>query len=255
MKRISIVLILMVLVSCKSKQNIVTEQGVSEKVEVSKIIQGHYANKLDFQTASIRSTVGYDDGKTALSINCDIRIKKDETIMVTARALGLITVAKALITPERVSFYSKDGKYFDGDYRLLSKWLGTDLDFNKVQNLLLGRAIDDLTKAKYNVSIEGEKYKLKTKEGNNIIKEFLFEGANFLLKDQIVSQQNPLRSLEVNYPAYKSYDKATLPLSMNIDAYEKTKVKIEVSYNSISFDEKLNFPYTIPEGYEEIIID
>ena len=119
----------------------------------------------------------------------------------------------------------------------------------------MGRAIDDLTKAKYNVSIEGEKYKLKTKEGNNIIKEFLFEGANFLLKDQIVSQQNPLRSLEVNYPAYKSYDKATLPLSMNIDAYEKTKVKIEVNYNSISFDEKLNFPYTIPEGYEEIIID
>lgn len=255
MKQISIVLVLLVLVSCKSKQNVVTEQGASENVEVSKIIQGHYGNKLDFQTASIRSSVSYEDEKTSLSISCDIRMKKDETILVTARALGLITVAKALITPERVSFYSKDGKYFDGDYRLLSKWLGTDLDFNKVQNLLLGRAIDDLTKAKYTTSIEGEKYKLKAKERNNITKEFLFEGANYLLKDQIISQQNPLRSLEVNYPAYKSYDKGTLPLSLIIEAFEKNKVKIEVNYNSISFDEKLSFPYSIPEGYEQIIID
>lgn len=255
MKQISIVLALVLLVSCKSRQAVVAEQGATENVEVSKIIQGHYGNKLNFQTASIRSTVGYEDERSSLSISCDIRIKKDETILVTARALGLITVAKALITPERVSFYSKDGRYFDGDYRLLSKWLGTDLDFNKVQNLLLGRTIDDLTKSKYNVSIEGDKYKLKTKEKNNIIKEFLFEGANYLLKDQIVSQQNPLRSLEVSYPAYKPYDKGNLPASMIIEAYEKGKVKIEVSYNSISFDEKLSFPYSIPEGYEQIIID
>jgi len=254
MKKIIILFGLVLLVSCKSKQIAVAEQGASEKIEASKIIQGHYSNKFNFETANIRTSVSYKDDKTSLSVNGDIRIKKEEIILVSARILGF-PLAKALITPTRVSYYSKDGRFFDGDYTMLSRWLGTDLDFKKVQNILLGQAMDDLTKTNYNVSIENEKYKLKSKANANITKEFLFEGANFLLKDQVISQKDPMRSLEVSYPAYKAYDKATLPLNMIIEAFQKGNVRIEVDYNSISFDEKLSFPYNIPEGYEQIFID
>jgi hypothetical protein len=33
---------------------------------------------------------------------------------------------------------------FEGDFSALSQWLGTDLDYNKIQNLLVGEALDDL---------------------------------------------------------------------------------------------------------------
>jgi hypothetical protein len=50
-------------------------------------------------------------------------------------------MAKASITPTSVSYYEKiKGTYFEGDFSALSQWLGTDLDFNKIQNMLLGEA-------------------------------------------------------------------------------------------------------------------
>jgi hypothetical protein len=47
-------------------------------------------------------------------------------------------MAKASITPTSVSYY---GTYFEGDFSALSQWLGTDLDYNKIQNMLLGEAL------------------------------------------------------------------------------------------------------------------
>jgi hypothetical protein len=45
-----------------------------------------------------------------------------------------------------VSYYEKiKGTYFEGDFSALSQWLGTDLDYNKIQNML-GEPLDDLSK-------------------------------------------------------------------------------------------------------------
>ena len=55
-----------------------------------------------------------------------------------------------MITPSKVSYYEKiNNTYFEGDFSMLSNWLGTDLNLNKVQNLFLGKAIDNLTKDRW----------------------------------------------------------------------------------------------------------
>jgi hypothetical protein len=55
-------------------------------------------------------------------------------------------MAKASITPTSVSYYEKiKGTYFEGDFSALSQWLGTE-DYNKIQNMLLGEPLDDLSK-------------------------------------------------------------------------------------------------------------
>ena len=62
-----------------------------------------------------------------------MRMEKDQKILIMSTP---ISVVKALITPEKVSFYNKlDNTYFEGDFKYLSDLLGTDLDFEKVQNL------------------------------------------------------------------------------------------------------------------------
>ena len=50
MKKIIILFGLVLLVSCKSKQIAVAEQGASEKIEASKIIQGHYSMSIRIST-------------------------------------------------------------------------------------------------------------------------------------------------------------------------------------------------------------
>ncbi|KGO95407.1 DUF4292 domain-containing protein [Flavobacterium enshiense] len=245
---------LLFLFSCKPKQ-MVADSGASKNVAVSKIISGHYANSKDFETLNIKANARYEDDKQTQNVTAEIRIKKDERILVIVRFFG-ITMAKAMITPDKVSYYEKiNGKYFEGNYSLLSKWLGTDLDFQKVQNLFLGLALDDLTKGQYVEALESNMYKLKSKNNGNTEKEFLFEGANFLLKKEILTQKTEGRSLEIDYLTHKDSPKGIMPFDIAIQAMQKDKVSLEIGYNSVSFDEELSFSYDVPDGYEQIFID
>ena len=245
------------LASCKTAQKAVVSEGsAGEEKAVKEIVDGHYKNAKDFKTLLVKASVDYKDKKTKQSVNAEIRIKKDEIILVSVRALGF-NLAKAMITPTRVSYYEKiSGTYFDGNYAALSKWLGTELDFAKVQNMLLGNAIYDLSKGKYAASLENGQHKLQSVDRSAISKLFLFEGANYFLKKEIVSQagMDP-RSLQIEYPSYREYPKAVLPATIKIEAEQKDIVNLNIEYNSATFDENLTFPYEVPEGYDQIFID
>lgn len=251
-------ILVLVFASCKTKKT-VTEQSVSKEVVVDnrakEIIEKHYENKIDFQTVSIRSAADYEDQKQAISIGADIRIKKDEVIWINLKFFG-IPMAKALITPTRVSYYEKtNNTYFDGNYSILTKMIGTDLDFQKVQNLLLGRPIDDLTKEVFIAEIVANLFQLKSIKQADIEKLFRFETANYLLKEQFINQISKNRNVLVTYPSFTNQDNILLPTGVSIIANQQNQVKINVAYKKITFNESLSFPYSIPEGYSQIKID
>ena len=254
MKSIITTFLLLVLVGCKTKQTVATA-AASDNTEVVKIINGHYQNKHDFSTLNIRANARYEDDKQSHSMNADIRIKKDEIIWINIKFLG-IPMAKALITPTKVSYYEKiNNTYFEGDFSLLSNWLGTDLDFNKVQNLFLGKAIDDLTKDKWISEINEKLYKLTLPKDTDVKKEFYFEAANYLLKKETINQESQGRSLEIQYPSYKEDKKMFLPNEINIKAEQKDKVTIDIEYKNTTFNENLSYPFSIPSGYTAIEIN
>ena len=257
-KLFTFLLLVVVIASCKTKKTVV-EQSVSKEVVVDnmakEIIEKHYENKVDFQTVSIRSTADYEDQKQAISIGADIRIKKDEIIWINLKFFG-IPMAKALITPTRVSYYEKaNSTYFDGNYSILTKMIGTDLDFQKVQNLLLGRPIDDLTKEVFIAEIVANLFQLKSKKQADIEKLFRFETVNYLLKEQFINQISKNRNVLVTYPSFTNQDNIFLPTGVTIIANQQNQVKINVEYKKITFNESLSFPYSIPDGYSQIKID
>ena len=243
------------LVSCKSKAALL-EGTASNLLTADKVIENHYNNKTEFSTLYIKANAKYSDDKQSQSVTAEIKIKKNEKILVSIRFLG-ITMAKALITPTEVKYYDKiNNDYFEGDYSGLSKWLGTDLDFDKVQNLLLGKAFDDLHQSNFTVSIMNKMYKLKDNSDANNNKSFFFESDNFLLKQQEINQPDSQRALQIVYPEYKKYEEMILPLAIIIAAFHKdNKTNIEIEYKNVSFNETLTFPYSVPEGFERIFIE
>ncbi|MGQ7945837.1 DUF4292 domain-containing protein [Flavobacterium sp. WC2509] len=247
----------LVLVSCKVKGKVVTESKKedSNSMTAERIVKNYYANKSDFKTLNIKSNVKYNDEKQSQNLTAEIKIKKDEQILVSIRFLG-ITMAKALITPASVSYYEKlNGTYFEGDFSTLSKWLGTDLDFKKVQNILIGQAMDDLTKAKYQDSLVGQEYRLEDLSKSNIKKYFFFGIDSFLLNKQEIAQTTENRKIEVLYSNYKKYNESSLPSDIAINAVQqKGKTEINLGYSSITVNEELNFPYSVPNGYKRILI-
>jgi hypothetical protein len=252
-------LICATLVSCKPKQFVNTKAPINvantdSALTSEKIIQKHYDNKIDFSTLYIRASAKYKHEDDSQSVTAEIKIKKDQKILVSIRVLG-ITMAKALITPTQVQYYEKiNGSYFEGDYQALSQWLGTDLDFYKIQNMLIGQPIDDLTKGKYSFKETDKFYKLNTIE-NNTQKAFSFEAEHFLLKKQEITQPEKERNFEANYPNFQEFGSIIMPASLTINAFQKNgKTTIIIDYNSITFNEELTFPYDVPEGYERIFI-
>ena len=254
MKSILSAFLIVFLIGCKSKQS-VTTAAANENTEVSKVINGHYKNEHDFTTLNIRANAKYEDEKQSHSMNADIRIKKNEIIWINIKFLG-IPMAKAMITPTKVSYYEKiNNTYFEGDFSVLSNWLGTDLDFQKVQNLFLGKAIDDLTKDKWVSEVVEKMFKLSLPNSSDIAKEFYFEGANYLLKKETITQASKNRNLEIRYPSYKEEKGMFLPNEINIKATQKKNVTIDFEYKNTTFNENLSYPFSIPSGYSAIEIN
>ncbi|AOW08671.1 DUF4292 domain-containing protein [Flavobacterium gilvum] len=248
----------MSLVSCKAKGKVVSGENKSvdeNRMTAGKIIKNHYANKNDFKTLYIKSSVKYSDEKQNQNLTAEIKIKKNEQILVSIRFLG-ITMAKALITPSSVSYYEKlGGTYFEGDFSTLSKWLGADLDYTKVQNILIGQAMDDLTVGNYKDSLVDQTYRLEDISKNNIKKYFFFDKDKFLLNKQEISQITENRKMEVSYSDYKIYNESSIPSDIAINAeQDKGKTAINLGYNTITVNEELTFPYSVPSGYKKVLI-
>ncbi len=243
------VLILFV-ISCKSKK-VVSGNTIKDNMSAKAIIRTHYQNHINFRTLSGRMRIVYHDGESTKSVTASLRMEKDKAIWISA-PLGIV---KAYITPDRVSFYNKlHNEYFDGDFSYLSSILGTELDFDKMQNLLLGQALFDLRNAKYEVSHTETDYVLKPRKPLNLFKaSYTIEPDNFMITAQQLAQPLKRRVLDINYRDYQEINNRILPNGILITAIEgNSKNTIDIDYRSVEFNRTLRFPYKIPKGFKKI---
>ena len=62
--------------------------------------------------------------------------------------------------------------------------------------------------------------------------------------------------VQIRYPSHSEVDKIIFPTGLIIDAVqENKKTNINIDYNTVTFNEDLSFPYSVPEGYERIFIN
>ncbi|MFA9187119.1 DUF4292 domain-containing protein [Flavobacterium sp. FBOR7N2.3] len=257
MNRFLVLVVVVFMVSCKPKA-VATSATVTEPVDnmkTAKVIDNHYSNKSEFSTVYIKANARFSNEKQTQNVTAEVKIKKDEQILVSIRFIG-ITMAKASITPTSVSYYEKiKGTYFEGDFSALSQWLGTDLDYNKIQNMLLGEALDDLNKGKYTQVLLDNLYRLDDTNNGNTKKSYYFNPNDFTVNKQEVTQTAENRNIQITYPERVAHTEANLPSSVEIKTSQpKGKSEINLNYNSVSFNEELSFPYSVPDGYKRIII-
>jgi len=248
-----ILLLFLVITSCKSKKNI-TETSTLEVVSAKKIISNHYEHVFNQQTIDAKINAKYKDKNTTVSINIKLRIEKDKTIWMSATKLN-IPIAKLIITPTNVSYYEKiDNTFFDGDFSLLSKWLGIELDFEQVQNMLLGQAVFDLRNGKYDSKITNNTYQLTPKKEHDLFGILFFMNPeNFKLNKQEIRQVKKEQLLLISYPTYKEIEGEQFPQNIDIMAINsKNSTTINLEYKSVEFNKELTFPFEIPSGYKKI---
>ena len=256
MKKIILILTTILLVSCKTKQNLVTPAGkVSVDKQSKEIINHHLKSFPSFNTLSGSLQVTYNDGKNEQSLPLSFRMEKDKTIWISA-PLG---IAKALITPEKAEYYNRlDSSYFSGDFSYISKLLGVEVGFTELQNLLLGNAL-------YSLSFKGEGTIKLLNEDNNmynievtgespigVIYRFLPD--NYRVGVTEVNHLGGKQKATATY-TYQQVDKLLLPLTIKIVASEgDSNTQISLEFKGLDLDKNLSFPFKIPSGMKEITI-
>lgn len=250
LKYIILSLCLGLMFQCKSSKQI-ADPTANLKLSARQLIKENSKQEAQFKTLQSKLKVSYSKGGKSQTHAVSFRAEKDKVIWMSAA----FSVVKALITPEKVSFYNKlDQTYFEGDFEYLSRLLGTDLDFKKLQNLLFGETIFNLKDSAYTAQVIDGVYQVSPKQQQvlfNIL--FLLNPVNFKVQSQQISQAQASRHLQINYGNYQSINNQLLPEQISImavEAQEKTLINLE--FKNVSLNDDLRFPYKIPSGFKAI---
>ena len=248
-----IILIVLVSVGCKSSKAIIASGEANSKLSAKQAIKAHTRNDVSFKTLQAKAKIDITQGEKSQGLTFNLRIEKDKTIWLSA-PLGL---ARMMITPQTVRYYNKtDNTYFDGDYSLLSDFVGFELDFFKVQNILMGQAIYDLKGKPHTIDIQENSYVLQPKNQDVLLELFyLLNPTHFKLNSLQLAQQVKRRILQVDYKAYQNVGKEVIPKTISVIAVENTEqALIDLEIKSVSLNGDVRFPFRIPSGYSELEI-
>jgi hypothetical protein len=241
--------------SCKSLKNTTTISNpeVKETIAVSKMALAHENAVFSNKTLEAKVEAQFDNGENTQDVNIKMRIEKDKIIWMSGNFLG-IPMAKIMITPTRIQYYEKINKtFFDGDFSLFKQIFGVEMNFEQVQNLLLGQAFYNFKDGLIETETADHQYLLTPVIQNpNFDIFYLINSINYKLISQEAKLPNA-QSLKVDYPKYQKIGMNYIPAQIRIESIlpaQKTKIFLDIS--NIELDNSLTFPFSIPDGYKEL---
>ena len=250
-----LIVFIIVFTSCKAKKDAIDATATAKEISAKKVARRHLYSNFDKETLDAKFKVNFRNSKLKQSISVQLKIKKDEVIWL--KGTKFINVFKAKITPEKIRFYSPLEKtYFEGDFLMIEKLLGTEINFQQLQHLFLGQAILDIKKEKQKVKIINNSYVLSPKIQANLFNVFFaVNPAHFKLDRQSIDNFIKNRQLDIKYPSYKLVDGEIFPQEINIKAKQDKKITtIDLILKAVEFNTDLNTSFTIPKGYKRINI-
>jgi hypothetical protein len=269
------------MLSCKSKKHI--QQTANNTVQTedtlgkcrlifktSKVLSKHIkehelAYNWIYAKADVATTIDGEDH------NLDVRIKgrKDSAIWISIQAVGLIDIAKLLITRDSVKMvvYVKK-QYFKGDFNYINQMLNADLDFDMIQAALFGNSADfddDDNKMKPVVDRENCHYLLSTERKRKLRR--INSGQDSLKRSLQTMTLNPEtykiisnnfedittnRSFHATYDRFNEKDSVFAPHDVNIEIKAEKKIDLKINYVRIEINQPQKLTLNIPKNYEPI---
>lgn len=223
------------------------------ETSAKKVAKKHLDAHFDRKSIDSKLKVNFDNGKTNQSLTVNLQIEKDKVIWI--KGSKFITVFKAKITPTSVSYYSPLAKnYFEGDFSLLEEFLGVEINFEQLQNLFLGQALQNLKKEKQQLEILNNMYILSPEKQASLYDIFYtINPSHFKLNSQTIENKEKKMRLDIRYFGYNLIEKTVFPEEIKIVANSENKeTKIDLIYKSVIFDIDLNPLFQIPKGYKRI---
>ncbi len=240
-----------------------TSKALSKHIKENELNYNWFSSKADVEVVI--------DGEDH---NLDIRarIRKDSAIWISIQAVGLLDIAKLLITRDSVKMvvYVKK-QYFKGDFNYINQLLNADLDFDMIQAALVGNSADfddDDKKMKPIIDRENCHYLLSTvrkrklrriTSGQDSLKHSLqtmtLNSDNYKIINNDFEDATTNRSFHAQYSNFVTSDSVFAPHDVNIEIRAEKKVSLKIKYVRMEINVPQKITLNIPKSYDPIPVN
>jgi hypothetical protein len=253
--------------ACKTrKQTTVHKQDKIDNLNANKLLDSIQAHRLPFDYFSSKLSVELTLPDDSKSFKANLRIRKDSVIWIYIMK-ATIPVATVSITRDSVKMVNKLNKsYFLGTFSYINDMFNTELDYYMLQDLLTADFIaynkdqkykeDEDTSYYFLSSIGKRKMKRAFEKDKQLKKEpyvfrYWINPGTYRPAKTIINDLNDTTSLTIEYTEYELVDSLPVPGSVLIKAANaKAEIIVDAKYSKTKVNEKTDFPFNIPEGYE-----
>lgn len=227
----------------------------SKKVNLSNFKKKKFEiQNIDFQYLNSRARVRFENDQRSLSLNANIRIKKDSIIWVSLSPVLGIEIARGLITSDSVVLLNRmDQEYEVYDYAGLSSKFNFSIDYQLIQSMLLGNMPMDLN-LKDNAKKKDDLLMIEQLVGGYLIENYI-SPKTMKLRRVFIEEVPTRNTLNFEYDNFHLVEKSVFPYSSDIllsynSQDKKSFTKINIDHNRVNLKEvSMSFPFSIPDKY------
>jgi hypothetical protein len=219
-------------------------------IDKEKAVAKHTASHLQFKVLTLKGKADYKNLGTneALGFTYRIDIAKDSVILASVSKFG-IPMMNMLLTQDSVfARILLDKSAIVCDYDIISDKIGMKMNFQALQNLLLGD-VDFKEPLALNSGKSGS-IELVGKQAPYSVSWFL-NGSDFRLEKMVLKDIILGRESEVRYSDFLKIDGQSVATTLLLEATSPDQLRIDLHHSTIDFDkENVNFKFRIGESYE-----
>lgn len=250
----SVVLVLF-LSACSSRKKAATPTAESKELskrEIKALIEGIEKNRIAYESFSTKARTKLNVDNKSFNATLNIRIKSKEAIWISANAFLGIEAARILITPDRIQIINRlQSTYIDRPFSYVYQFTSKELTFEDLENLFVGNIPAFYEDPANRHLIAANMYQIS---GNTATLGYEFQlSPEFRLISTLLSESTREQSISFSYDQYQSVGAMAVPGGVRLDLRApKTKINADMSYEDISYNENLSFPFQVPERYKKI---
>ena len=249
--------------ACHSSKHV--EKEISKVLAVDSVFDAMRAHQFQYDWFQGKFSADYKSGDKKQSFSGQFRIRKDSTIWLSIYAVMNIEVFRVIITQDSIYMLNRLKKtYYHRNINFLNEQLGTDIDFDILQSLLIGTDFNYYETTKFTLDVSDDRYKLSTISRGKLkryvrtqedldmilVQNMLIDKTNFKIKKQSVRLvKNPNKKVVAHYRNFKEVDNQIFPFEMEYKLVGDKVINLNVKYKSVIINKPLTFPFKVPKKY------
>jgi len=242
--------------ACIGKKKLQKETNNAQKKAIEQLVKKVNDNTLQTEWLQAKLNIKATDSKQKQSFNADMRLRKDSALWISITPPFLkLEVARALITPDSVKIIDRfNKKYYAEGTAYLESLVNYPLDFNLLQDIIVGRTLVSPNDSSKLSETEGT-YCLLTMLNN--ISYFTYCNAeNFVIDNVTVSDSSAQRSLVAKLTNYKPLGEKQIPFSYQRNIVIKTPsvYTTDIKFMQVKTAGPFKLPFKVSKKYTRAVL-